>query len=157
MSAQPRPPPAPAAAEEFGLSKGATVGRYVVLGLLGRGGMGEVYAAYDPDLDRKIALKLLRARGGSNDSDGRTRLLREAQAIARLSHPNVVVVFDVGTFRESVFIAMEFVEGHTLGYWIEAQNRGHGARFWTSTSPPDAGWRRRTRRVWFIGTSSPTT
>ncbi|MFL5307714.1 MAG: serine/threonine-protein kinase [Polyangia bacterium] len=123
MPAQPRPPPAPAAAEEFGLSKGATVGRYVVLGLLGRGGMGEVYAAYDPDLDRKIALKLLRARGGSNDADGRTRLLREAQAIARLSHANVVVVFDVGTFRESVFIAMEFVEGHTLGYWIEAQTR----------------------------------
>ncbi|HVT06831.1 MAG TPA: serine/threonine-protein kinase [Polyangia bacterium] len=123
MSAEPRPPPAPAAGEEFGLAKGATVGRYVVLGLLGRGGMGEVYAAYDPDLDRKIALKLLRARGGSSDADGRTRLLREAQAIARLSHPNVVVVFDVGTFRESVFIAMEFVEGHTLGYWIEAQNR----------------------------------
>ncbi|HVY40594.1 MAG TPA: serine/threonine-protein kinase [Polyangia bacterium] len=123
MSAQPRPPPAAPAGEEFGLSKGATVGRYVVLGLLGRGGMGEVYAAYDPDLDRKIALKLLRARGGNDDADGRTRLLREAQAIARLSHPNVVVVFDVGTFRESVFIAMEFVEGHTLGYWIEAQNR----------------------------------
>ncbi|MES1207857.1 MAG: serine/threonine-protein kinase, partial [Pseudomonadota bacterium] len=92
-------------------------------GLLGRGGMGEVYAAYDPDLDRKIALKLLRARGGSSDADGGTRLLREAQAIARLSHPNVVVVFDVGTFRESVFIAMEFVEGHTLAYWIEAQKR----------------------------------
>ncbi|HSS38575.1 MAG TPA: serine/threonine-protein kinase, partial [Polyangia bacterium] len=123
MPAQPRPPPPQAAGEEFGLSKGATVGRYVVLGLLGRGGMGEVYAAYDPDLDRKIALKLLRARGGSNDADGRTRLLREAQAIARLSHPNVVVVFDVGTFQESVFIAMEFVEGHTLGYWIEAQTR----------------------------------
>ncbi|MES1164659.1 MAG: serine/threonine-protein kinase [Verrucomicrobiota bacterium] len=123
MSAQPRPPPPQAAGEEFGLAKGATVGRYVVLGLLGRGGMVEVYAAYDPDLDRKIALKLLRARGGSNDADGRTRLLREAQAIARLSHPNVVVVFDVGTFRESVFIAMEFVEGNTLGYWIEAQNR----------------------------------
>ena len=113
-----------AVGEEAGLAKGATIGRYVVLGLLGRGGMGEVYAAYDPELDRKIAVKLLRARGGGEAAaDGKTRLLREAQAIARLSHPNVVVVYDVGTFRESVFIAMEFVEGHTLGYWLQAQTR----------------------------------
>jgi serine/threonine protein kinase/tetratricopeptide (TPR) repeat protein len=121
MSIEPRRPPPNAAGEETGLAKGATIGRYVVLGLLGRGGMGEVYAAYDPELDRKIAVKLLRARGGNGEAtaDGRTRLLREAQAIARLSHPNVVV-YDVGTFRESVFIAMEFVEGHTLGYWLQA-------------------------------------
>ena len=107
------------------LPRGATIGRYVVLGLVGRGGMGEVYAAYDPELDRKVAVKLLRVKPGNGVSrnEGRQRTLREAQAIARLSHPNVVVVFDVGTFRESVFIAMEFVEGHTLGYWIEAQNR----------------------------------
>ncbi|HXU64693.1 MAG TPA: serine/threonine-protein kinase [Polyangia bacterium] len=124
MSADPGLPPPDAPGEEFGLAKGATIGRYVVLGVLGRGGMGEVYAAFDPDLDRKIAVKLLRARRGTNTADGRARLLREAQAIARLSHPNVVVVFDVGTFRESVFIAMEFVEGHTLGYWIQAQARG---------------------------------
>src|SRR6478735_6080524 len=125
MSADPaRPQPAPAGGEP-NLAKGATIGRYVVLGLLGRGGMGEVYAAYDPELDRKIAVKLLRARGGGaeSDADGRTRLLREAQAIARLSHPNVVVVYDVGTFRESVFIAMEFVEGNTLGYWLLAETR----------------------------------
>src|SRR4030095_2311514 len=108
---------------EAGLKKGATIGRYVVLGLLGRGGMGEVYAAYDPELDRKIAVKLLRARAGSSTADGRTRLLREAPAIARLSHPNVVVVFDVGTFQDSVFIAMEFVEGHTLGYWLQGKAR----------------------------------
>ncbi|HXJ20605.1 MAG TPA: serine/threonine-protein kinase [Polyangia bacterium] len=123
MSAEPRLPPPDEPGEETGLAKGATIGRYVVLGLLGRGGMGEVYAAYDPELDRKIAVKLLRARGTTAGADGRTRLLREAQAIARLSHPNVVVVFDVGTFRDSVFIAMEFVEGSTLGYWIQAQTR----------------------------------
>src|SRR5262249_4590141 len=98
-------------------------GRFGVLGLVGRGGRGEVYAAYDPDLDRKIAVKLLRARGGAATLDGRTRLLREAQAIARLSHPNVVVVYDVGTFQDSVFIAMEFVEGHTLGDWLQAKTR----------------------------------
>ena len=150
MPAEPRRPPADAAGDETGLAKGATIGRYVVLGLLGRGGMGEVYAAYDPELDRKIAVKLLRARGGSGEAtaDGKTRLLREAQAIARLSHPNVVVVYDVGTFRDSVFIAMEFVEGHTLGYWLQAADpslaRGAG-RLHRRRARPGGGARRRPR------------
>jgi serine/threonine protein kinase len=107
------------------LSRGATIGRYVVLGLVGRGGMGEVYAAYDPELDRKVAVKLLRVKPGNGVSlvEGRQRTLREAQAIARLSHPNVVVVYDVGTYRDQVFIAMEFVEGNTVTYWAQAQAR----------------------------------
>jgi serine/threonine protein kinase/tetratricopeptide (TPR) repeat protein len=107
------------------LARGATIGRYVILGLVGRGGMGEVYAAYDPELDRKVAVKLLRAKPGHGLSmaEGRQRTLREAQAIARLSHPNVVVVYDVGTFRDQVFIAMEFVEGNTVTYWVESQAR----------------------------------
>jgi tetratricopeptide (TPR) repeat protein len=82
--------------------------------------MGEVYAAYDPELDRKVAIKLLRVRG---EAEGRMRLMREAQAIAKLSHPNVVTIYDVGTFRGDVFIAMQFVDGHTLGYWIHAEPR----------------------------------
>src|SRR5450432_326922 len=107
------------------LPRGASIGRYVVLGLVGRGGMGEVYGAYDPELDRKVAVKLLRVKPGNGVtlSEGRQRTLREAQAIARLSHPNVVVVYDVGTFEDKVFIAMEFVEGHTLTYWLESQRR----------------------------------
>ncbi len=107
------------------LVRGASIGRYVVLGLVGRGGMGDVYAAYDPELDRKIAVKLLRARpsAGQSTSEGRTRLLREAQAIAKLSHPNVVVVYDVGTFEEAVFIAMEFIDGDTVRYWLNASPR----------------------------------
>ncbi len=107
------------------LGRGAIVGRYLVIGLIGKGGMGEVYAAYDPELDRKIALKLLRPHttAGVDPSEGRARLLREAQAIARLSDPNVVVVFDVGTFADRVFLAMEFVDGNTLGYWLQAQPR----------------------------------
>jgi serine/threonine protein kinase/tetratricopeptide (TPR) repeat protein len=117
-----RPAPAPPKTE-LSLSKGASIGRYIILGPLGRGGMGEVYAAYDPELNRKIAIKLLHARGGASTVDGHTRLLREAQAIARLSHPNVVVVYDVGTFQDTVFIAMEFLEGNTLGYWLQAQQR----------------------------------
>src|SRR5215467_5449218 len=107
------------------LTRGASIGRYVILGLVGRGGMGEVYAAYDPELDRKVALKLLRVKpnAGVTMSEGRARTLREAQAIARLSHPNVVVVYDVGTFQDQVFIAMEFVDGETVTLWLETRAR----------------------------------
>ena len=114
--------PAPRfAADVAELERGTPIGRYTILALVGKGGMGEVYAAYDPELDRKIALKLLRAR--SADVHSRTRLLREAKAIARLSHANVVVVHDAGTFDERVFIAMEFVDGETLKDWLAAAPR----------------------------------
>src|SRR5258706_6039731 len=108
----PLPKGVPKSAAPRALERGETVGRFVLLGLVGRGGMGEVYAAYDPELDRKVAVKLLRVKPGIGVSrnEGRQRTLREAQAIARLSHSNVVVVFDVGTFQEQVVIAMEFVE-----------------------------------------------
>ena len=107
------------------LTRGAAIGRYIVLALVGRGGMGEVYAAYDPELDRKVAVKLLRVKPGNGVTlaEGRHRTLREAQAIARLSHSNVVVVFDVGTFEDKVFIAMEYVEGNTVTYWLQAKQR----------------------------------
>ncbi len=107
------------------LARGTEVDRFIVLGLLGRGAMGEVYAAHDPELDRKIAIKLLRAEGSATEpgDPGRARLIREAQAIAKVTHPNVVVVYDVGTFEGRVFIAMEFIAGHTLGYWLQAQPR----------------------------------
>src|SRR3954447_5296281 len=72
------------------LERGATIGRYVVLDQIGAGGMGVVYKAYDPELDRTVALKLLRGEGGA--SAFRERLAREAQALARLSHPNVIAV-----------------------------------------------------------------
>ena len=85
--------------------------------------MGEVYAAYDPELHRNVAIKLLRAGRNSDSADGRARLMREAQAIARVSHPNVVVVYDAGTFQNRVFVAMELVPGHTLRYWIHERPR----------------------------------
>ena len=98
--------------------EGESIGRYVVLRELGAGGMGVVYAAYDPELDRKVALKLLLpSGGGSHSSDGRARLVREAQALAKLEHPNVVSIHDVGTHGDQIFIAMEFVEGVTLTDW----------------------------------------
>ena len=106
------------------LFRGGMIGRYIVLGLLGKGGMGVVYSAYDPELDRKVALKLLRVahRKRGEDLDAkRTRLLREAKAIARLSHPSVVVVYDVGTFQDQVFIAMELVDGMTAIRWRDTR------------------------------------
>ncbi len=107
------------------LTRGNTVGRYVVLDVIGAGGMGVVYAGYDPELDRKVALKLLRrdlASGGSLE-DLQKRLLREAQAMAKLSHPNVVTVFDAGTTQGRVFLAMEFIEGKSLGAWLAEKSR----------------------------------
>ena len=106
------------------ITRAAAIGRYLVLSMIGKGGMGEVYAAYDPELDRKVAIKLLRVRGDDAEAAaGRARLMREAQAIAKLSHPNVVVVYDVGAFHDQVFMAMEFVDGHTLSYWMHAASR----------------------------------
>jgi tetratricopeptide (TPR) repeat protein len=99
------------------------LGRYFVLDLLGRGGMGAVYSAYDPELDRKVAIKLILARADPSDSStsaDQQRLLREAQAIAQLSHPNVLTVYDVGTHRGRVFVTMEFVDGGTLREWADA-------------------------------------
>jgi tetratricopeptide (TPR) repeat protein/tRNA A-37 threonylcarbamoyl transferase component Bud32 len=104
--------------------RGGMIGRYIVLGLLGKGGMGVVYSAYDPELDRKVALKLLRVvnRKKGEDLDAkRSRLLREAKAIARLSHPSVVVVYDVGTYQDQVFIAMELVDGMTALRWRDTR------------------------------------
>src|SRR5204863_9586186 len=91
--------------------------------------------AYDPELDRKVAIKLLRIRGQhAEESEGRARLMREAQAIAKLSHPNVVIVYDVGTFQDQVFMAMELVDGHTLSYWMHA-----APRVWTEVIRVFAG------------------
>ena len=99
--------------------RGGVFGRYVTLSRLGAGAMGVVFAAYDPELDRKVALKLLKTQSGDS-TRARKRLLREAQALARLHHPNVVSVFDVGIHEGQLFIAMEFVHGATLGAWMES-------------------------------------
>jgi hypothetical protein len=113
--------------DDAALTRGDLVGRYIVLSRLGSGAMGVVYAAHDPDLDRKVALKLLQvARAGTDGTSGRTRLLREAQALARLSHPNVVAVHDVGEHRGNVWLAMELVEGLTLDAWL--RDGSHGPR-----------------------------
>lgn len=95
----------------------ARLGRYVILSELGRGGMSVVYVAYDPELDRRVALKVVRGRRLSKAH--RARLHREAQALARLSHPAVVTVFDVGDLDDDTFVAMELIDGMSLREWIK--------------------------------------
>jgi formylglycine-generating enzyme required for sulfatase activity/tRNA A-37 threonylcarbamoyl transferase component Bud32 len=106
------------------LARGATIGRYLVLDRVGAGAMGNVFAAYDPDLDRKVAIKVLRQRSTETDrARGQARLVREAKAIAKLSHPNVVSIHDVGVHDGQVFLAMEFLAGGTLREWMNASPR----------------------------------
>src|SRR3954464_4345219 len=93
------------------LARGEMVGRYKVIRLLGRGGMGAVYAAHDPKLDRQIALKLLHSTHGADSAE---RMIREAQALARLDDPHVVQVYDAGEYEDSVYIAMQLVDGEDL-------------------------------------------
>ncbi|MEM9460808.1 MAG: tetratricopeptide repeat protein [Myxococcota bacterium] len=99
---------------------GRSIGRYAVLESLGRGGMGAVYKAYDPQLDRAVAIKVLHAEV---DQEHTARLRREAQALAKLSHPNVVQVYEVGEADGQTFIAMELVRGQTLRTWMEESKK----------------------------------
>lgn len=98
----------------------SNIGRYVVLRKLGQGGMGVVYSAYDPDLDRKIALKVVRDDVGLG-TFGHNRIKQEAQAMARVAHPNVAHVYEVGEYLSpqgrNIFIAMEFIAGESLEEW----------------------------------------
>lgn len=111
------PPTMPGEVEPV-VAMGTLMGRYVVLDPIGRGGMGVVYAAYDPGLDRRVAIKLLRRV--SRDRREQERMLSEGMTLGRLAHPNVVAVYDVGTFSERHFVAMELVEGETLRAWTNA-------------------------------------
>jgi tetratricopeptide (TPR) repeat protein/tRNA A-37 threonylcarbamoyl transferase component Bud32 len=107
----------PPAAQDVGMR----VGRYVLGRRLGAGGMGVVHEAIDPELHRRVAIKLLHP-GISGDVDGtQSRMLREARAMAQLAHPNVVAVHDVGRVGEQVFVAMELVEGETLARWLQSK------------------------------------
>jgi serine/threonine protein kinase len=97
------------------LARGTVIGHYTILEHLGSGGMASVYSAYDTHLERIVALKMLRAE--LEIEEVRARMLREAQAMARLKHEHVVTVYEVGTFDNRIYIAMEFVDGSTLSSW----------------------------------------
>jgi serine/threonine protein kinase len=103
------------------LTKGMEFGRYRIVHRIGSGGMGTVYSAFDPTLDRTVALKVLHDK--VEDADAEQRLLREAQAMARLSHPNVVTVHDAGMKDGRPYVAMEFVEGYDLRTWLRREKR----------------------------------
>ena len=103
------------------LTQGMEFGRYRIVHRIGSGGMGTVYSAFDPTLDRTVALKVLHDKLESGDAE--QRLLREAQAMARLSHPNVVTVHDAGMKDGRPYVAMEFVEGCDLRTWLRREKR----------------------------------
>jgi tetratricopeptide (TPR) repeat protein/predicted Ser/Thr protein kinase len=104
------------------LASGAEIGRYVLLRPLASGGMGVVYLAFDPELDRNVALKLVLPRRRAR-ADEPEALVAEARALAKLSHPNVIQVYDVGRWRDRVYVALEYVEGRTLDAWLRATAR----------------------------------
>lgn len=107
------------------LESGDSLGRLEVGEILGRGAFGVVVAAYDPELKRKLAIKLLKPEVFESNSgrDAHKRLLREARAMAKISHVNVVTVHDIGTVDGQVYVAMEFVEGGNLGHWLAEAER----------------------------------
>jgi serine/threonine protein kinase len=111
----------------FGLAPGDphAIGRYRVIRRLGEGGMSVVYTGFDPELDRQVAIKLVDTDKLAEGPSASQRLLREAQALARVSHPHVVPVYDVGTYPGGIYIAMELVQGATLRGWL-----GETARPW---------------------------
>jgi len=100
--------------------------RFTILKKLGEGGMGSVYAAYDSALDRRVAVKVVRSdrRASADPVTPRAQLLREAQAMARLSHPNVVAIHEVGEIGEGVFVVLELVDGTTMHEWLRERARG---------------------------------
>ncbi|MBS1119086.1 MAG: serine/threonine kinase family protein [Deltaproteobacteria bacterium] len=103
---------------------GERVERYEIVGELGAGAMGIVYRARDPELDRELAVKLVQPQAGvAEDELVRQRMLREGRALARIDHPNVVRVFDVGWWRGALFVAMERAPGVSLRLWLAAQPR----------------------------------
>jgi len=105
------------------VSPGEVIGRYTVRSFIGAGGMGSVYAATDVELGRTVALKLIKAGPDGPSGTLRARFLREAQALARLRHPNVVTIHDIGADGDRVFIAMELIDGDTIAAWLRRAQR----------------------------------
>jgi tetratricopeptide (TPR) repeat protein/predicted Ser/Thr protein kinase len=109
-------------APDPGFALGTRLGRYELVSQVGVGGMGVVFEARDPELDRTVAVKVFSGKGESSE-EGHARLRREGQIMARLTHPNVLRVYDVGVAQGFVFVAMEFVAGGTLRDWLKRKQR----------------------------------
>jgi len=120
-----QPPVLPIASPTATMAALSGIERFTLIKKLGEGGMGSVYAAYDSVLDRKVAVKVVRAdrRRTTDPVSPRDQLLREAQAMARLSHPNVVTVHEVGDLGDDIYVVLELVDGATLSGWIRERVR----------------------------------
>jgi serine/threonine protein kinase len=130
-----RPPSANPTSPAAVLAPGTTISRYVIEEALGAGGGGVVYRAYDPELGRRVAIKLLRgvlATDWTGKTSSRSRQLQEAKAMARMAHPNIVNVHDVGSMasasdpdskEDSAFIVMELVQGPNVAQWLKERPR----------------------------------
>jgi serine/threonine protein kinase len=130
------------------LVAGARLGPYEILRLLGAGGMGEVYRAFDPRLGREVAVKVL-PEDVARDAERLSRFEREARAVAALNHPNILTVFDVGSHTEAAgtptagipYVVTELLEGETLRELV---------------SPPPSARSSRSRCRWHTGSTPPT-
>ena len=122
---EPEIPSEPVSGLPSGMQERGKLGRFDILDVIGQGGMGVVIAAYDPQLDRKVAIKVLRTKGltGKRLDKETTRLQREARAMAQLSHPHVVTVYEAGVIDDRVYIAMEYIAGQTLRAWLDDKPR----------------------------------
>lgn len=105
-----------------GFDEPSHLGRFAVLRLVGQGGMGKVYAAFDERLDRRVALKVI-APSKASSPQARQRMVREAKAMARLSHPNVVALYEADEHDDTTFLVLEFMDGPTLDAWLEERQR----------------------------------
>jgi serine/threonine protein kinase len=115
-----RAPTTPTVAAENAAAPGR-IGRYTVLGPIGQGGMGIVVRALDPQLRREVAIKLLRPGRGGLAEEMQARMLREARAMAALSHPNVVPIYDIGEHDGGLYIAMQFLAGANMSGWLRRE------------------------------------
>ena len=131
-------------------------GRYRVESLIATGGMATVYLGTDTRLDRTVALKVMHAEL-ANDEDFVRRFVGEARSVARLSHPNVVAVYDQGADGRTLYLAMEYVPGRTLRDLMNERGRLARATRWTSWTASWPAWARRTRPVSRTATSSRRT
>ncbi len=147
-------PQLPGGSPAFALPVGATFGAYAIKAVLGAGGMGEVYRAFDGRLGREIALKVIR-RIATDDDSALDRLLREATLASALNHPNIVTIYETGVVQSNRYIAMELVEGSTLRT-LASQGLPLRASSVSRDRWPKR-WPSRMRRRSSIATSSQTT
>ena len=137
------------------------LGRYEIVEELGRGAMGRVFLAHDPEIDRKVAIKIIQifaALPEHERAEARERFLREARSAGRLLHPGIVTLFDVGEADGALYLAMEYVEGTTLDHFCRAGQPAARSRWsWIWWPRRPRRWTTRTRPASFIATSSRPT